>query len=466
MECIMRKGSSRFLVVAAASFVSAPAMATNGYFLHGYGAASAAMGGVGYALPQDGLAPAANPAGITLVGDRFDIGIDWFIPRRGGSIEGNNSIAPLVNSGSVLGGGTSPTGPSANGDYDGNRKTNAYIPNLGYVTQINPKLSFGIALYGNGGLQTDYAQNPFAAFQLKGTPTNAGVNLEQLFVAPTLALRFSDHQSIGVSLNIVYQQFKAYGLQAFALDGYPTAQAPIVGPFSTAPDKVTDNGPDNSYGLGYRVGYLAEPFEGFTLGGSYQPKIHMKRFSKYAGLFAGHGVFDVPENYGGGIAYRWRQTLIVSADVQRILYSDVSSVGNGLESFVNGVKLGTDGGPGFGWRDMTIYKLGAAVQVSKPLLLRIGYSYGRQPVPDNQTLFNILAPGVIEQHFTAGAQFNLGNGYELNLSYLFAPEKTVYGHNSIPNGTVLDLPPKNFGGGEANIHLKEQTVGLSLAVRF
>ena len=462
----MRQALTRLLLLATLGGMTTPALATNGYFLHGYGAASAAMGGVGYALPQDGLAPASNPAGISLVGDRFDVGVDWFIPRLGGSIEGNTSIAPLINSGSVLGGGGGLTGPSANGDYDGNRKTNAYIPNLGYATQINPKLSLGVAMYGNGGLQTDYAQNPFAAFQLKGTPTNAGVNLEQLFVAPTLSLRFTDHQSVGVAFNIVYQQFKAYGLQAFALDGYPSAQVPIVGPFSTAPDKVTDNGPDNSYGFGYRVGYLAEPFAGFTIGGSYQPKIHMKRFSKYAGLFAGHGVFDVPENYGGGIAYRWRQTLIVSADVQRILYSDVPSVGHPLQPFVDGVKLGDDAGPGFGWRDMTIYKFGAAVKIANPVLVRIGYSYGRQPVPESQTLFNILAPGVIEQHFTAGAQISLGHGYELNLSYLYAPEKTVYGHNSIPNGTVLDLPPKNFGGGEANIHLKEQTVGVSLAVHF
>jgi long-chain fatty acid transport protein len=462
----MLKSGSGLAAFIVSIIAVTPAWATNGYFLHGYGAASAAMGGVGYALPQDALAPAANPAGLVLVNDQFDVGVDWFIPRRGGSIAGNQSITPLINSGGVLGGGSGLTGPSANGDYDGNRRTNFYLPSMGYAHRYNERLSYGVALYGNGGLQTDYAQNPFAAFQLKGTPRSAGVDLKQLFVAPTLALRITDHQSLGVALNIVYQQFKAYGLQAFALDGYPTAQAPIVGPFSVAPDKVTDNGPDNSYGFGYRVGYLAEPFVGFTFGGSYQPKVHMKRFSKYAGLFAGHGVFDVPENYGGGIAYRWQKTLILSVDVQRILYSGVSSVGNTLEPFVNGVKLGADGGPGFGWQDMTIYKVGAAVQLFKPLLLRIGYSYGHQPVPQNQTLFNILAPGVIERHYTAGASIDLGSGYELNLSYLYAPEKTVYGRNSIPNGTVLDLPPKNFGGGEANIRLKEQTVGLSLAVHF
>lgn len=452
--------------VTLAVMASAPAFATNGYFLHGYGTASAAMGGVGYALPQDALAPASNPAGLTLVGDRLDLGVDWFTPRRGATIYNNQSIAPLINSGSVLGGGTGLTGPDANGSYNGDLKTNAYIPNIGYASQFNERLSWGIAMYGNGGLQTNYLHNPFAAFQLQGTPESAGVDLEQLFIAPTIAFRMTDHQSIGVSVDLVYQRFKAWGLQAFALKGYPSEQLAIVGPFSVDPDHVTNQGPDNSTGIGYRVGYLAEPFDGFTIGASYQPKIHMRRFTKYAGLFAGHGVFDVPENYGGGIAYRWQKSWVISADVQRINYNDVSSVGRPLQPFVDGAKLGADDGPGFGWRNMTIYKFGAAYQVFKPLLLRIGYSYGRQPIPADQTLFNILAPGVIEQHYTAGALINLGHGYDLSLSYLYAPEKTVRGKNSIPGGTVLDLPPKNFGGGEADIHLKEQTVGVALTVHF
>ena len=58
-------------------------MATDGYFSHGYGVKSQGMGGVGIALPQDGLAAAANPAGTAFVGDRFDLGLVWFRPSRG-----------------------------------------------------------------------------------------------------------------------------------------------------------------------------------------------------------------------------------------------------------------------------------------------------------------------------------------------------------------------------------------------
>ncbi len=62
--------------MAAALLVPMMAGATNGYFSHGYGAKSQA--GVGIALPQDALAPATNPAGTAVVGDRLDLGIRRF----------------------------------------------------------------------------------------------------------------------------------------------------------------------------------------------------------------------------------------------------------------------------------------------------------------------------------------------------------------------------------------------------
>lgn len=439
-------------LIAATGLASLPARATNGYFMHGYGIASQSMGGVAFALPQDSLVAAANPAGLSLVGSRFDGGLDWFSPRRSAQIEGNSSIATLLS------------GRSADGEYDGNGLKNFYIPAFGYSRDIGRRFTAGLAMYGNGGLNTDYSVNPFGAFQLSGTPRNAGVNLEQLYIAPSLAWRISERQSIGVSADVVYQMFKAYGLQAFALQGFPSASLALVGPFSVAPDDVTDKGYSRAWGVGYRIGYLAEPLDGFTIGLGGQPKVHMERFHQYQGLFAGHGSFDVPANYGGGLAYRWRNTIVVSADIQRIIYSSVESVGNTLQPFVDGVKLGADGGPGFGWRNMTVYKFGAGWRPLDPLLLMVGYSYGRQPVPQDQTLFNILAPGVISRHYTAGAQYTLAHRYELSLSYMRAPENRVYGQDSIPNNGLL--PPGSFGGGEANVRLKEQAIGASVGVRF
>lgn len=103
------------------------AMATNGYFTHGYGVKSQGIAGIGIALPQDGLFAATNPAGTAWVGNRADIGVTWFRPNRGAEIRGND-----------LG----PYG-SLDGKYDGNGTRDFLIPELGYVRQLGPEWTAG-----------------------------------------------------------------------------------------------------------------------------------------------------------------------------------------------------------------------------------------------------------------------------------------------------------------------------------
>ena len=51
--------------------------------------------------------------------------------------------------------------------------------------------------------------------------------------------------------------------------------------------------------------------------------------------------------------------------------------------------------------------------------------------------FNILAPGVMEEHITLGFTQKMESGNELNLSFMYAPEKTVKGpQNFDPFQTV------------------------------
>ncbi|MGH8460182.1 MAG: OmpP1/FadL family transporter [Stenotrophobium sp.] len=445
--------------LVAGGLLATPAYATNGYFSHGYGNRQKGMGGAGIALAQDALAPATNPAGLVDVGDRYDVGLDWFIPRRGAQIEGN-SLPPgsnvLTGSCPVLSTCTAQSA-SADGSYDGNEKPNFFIPEFGYAHRLGEQLSVGFALYGNGGLNTAYAQNPFAAY---GSTGPAGVDLSQLFVAATLAWRLGESNAFGISPIFVYQRFKANGLGAFAATSFP-------GPYSESPGNVTNRGYDNSTGFGVRLGWQGELFSGFKLGATWQPKIHMKHFDKYKGLFADQGNFDVPETYGAGLSWKLAETFTIAADVQRILYSGVPSVGNSLAPFVSGTKLGASGGPGFGWQNMTVYKFGAAYRVLQALELRAGYSYGKQPVPASQTLFNILAPGVIQRHLTAGLSWSITPESELNLYYMHGFNQKVNGSGSIPAGSGVNLlPPQNFGGGEANIHLMENAVGIALGHHF
>ena len=400
----------------AGGLLSPLAHATNGYFRIGVGDKYESMGGVGIALPQDSLAGATNPAGMVMVGDRFDIGLTWFKPNRSDT----NTGVPAP-----------PAGLPLNGTYSGNGKSNFFIPDLGYNKMIKPNMSLGIIVYGAGGMNTQYDTNQF------GGAGAAGVNLEQLFIAPTWAMKINPSNSIGVSLVGVYQKFSAAGLQAFQQPG-----------FSTNAAALTNNGNDSSTGIGIRLGWTGKITPTVTLGATYQPKISMSKFSKYAGLFADQGKFDIPANYGAGIAVKANDKATVGFDVVRIKYSDVPSVGNSPNLLVPGtVMFGATNGPGFGWKDMTVYKLGMKYALNPGLTLRAGFNHNSQQVPSNAAWINILAPGVVQNHLTLGATWTLADKSQLTVGYVHAFSQTVTG--------------PNYFGGNVSIKMHEDSVGVT-----
>jgi long-chain fatty acid transport protein len=83
----LRRGALGVLALAFPPFTQAHA--TDGYFSEGYSIINQGMGGASIAYPRDTLAIATNPAGLFSVGNRVDLGIEYFDPDRGASIVGN-----------------------------------------------------------------------------------------------------------------------------------------------------------------------------------------------------------------------------------------------------------------------------------------------------------------------------------------------------------------------------------------
>ena len=73
--------------------------------------------------------------------------------------------------------------------------------------------------------------------------------------------------------------------------------------------------------------------------------------------------------------------MTLAFDTQQIYYSDIPSVGNPLLPNLVQAPLGAGNGAGFGWDDMTIYKLGLEIDGGGPWVWRFGASHGNQPIP-------------------------------------------------------------------------------------
>ncbi|MEO8081541.1 MAG: outer membrane protein transport protein [Caldimonas sp.] len=417
----------------AACAACAPAFATDGYFPHGYGIKAMGMGGASAAMAVDTFGGANNPASMVWAGSGLDLGLNFFSPKRNAERSGTAAFPPL--DGKVESG-----------------NTHFLIPEFGYNQMIGGNMSVGVSVYGNGGMNTTYPQGPFQcptgpttsapANMLCGSGT-LGVDLMQLVVAPTLAYKLNAEHAVGASLLLGYQQFKAYGLQSF--EG-----------LSSAPGSVTDNGYDRSTGLGLRVGYMGRLSDMVALGASYSTKIKMGRFDKYKGLFAGGGKFDIPANYSLGLAFTPSPSWTLALDYQRIQYSGIPSVGN---SSMLPNPLGSANGPGFGWKDIDVIKLGVAWRMSDALTLRAGYNHGGNPIRSQDVTFNILAPGVMTEHYTAGLSWAISKTDDISVAGMIAPRKTVTGP-SLLNG----LMP--FPVGNETIGMRQTEIGIAWSRKF
>ena len=412
------------LMAVAGFALPGAAMATNGYFSSGYGMKANGMGGAATAMADDAFGGANNPASMVFAGDQLNLGVSLFSPKRSASRVGS-------------------PGPNFSQDSDSNYFP---VPEFGYNKMLNPNMSLGVTVYGNGGMNTDYAGAVIPAnYCGAGAPaSNAlcgqgrlGVDLMQLIVAPTIAFKIAPNHSIGISPLIGYQTFKADGLQAFI-------------PYSSSQGNVTNRGYDHAFGYGLRVGYMGKITPTITIGAAYATKMNMQKFDRYKGLFADQGGFDLPENYNLGIAFQATPELTLALDYQRINYSGVNSIANPGKNLLLGNALGASNGPGFGWQDVDVWKLGAAYQYNKQWTLRAGYNHGDNPIQASDVTFNIIAPGVVKDHATLGVTYLTNAGDELTVSYMHAFENSVSG------------PSLVFGGTET-IKMYQNSIGVAYA---
>ncbi len=458
----MFKGSSMntyfksALVPMVALALSVPSIvnATNGYFLIGFGAKSRAMGGAGVAYSMDGMSAAFNPATMIDADTELDLGAELFNPPR--AIQHNSALLGQTNERST---------------------TDLFmIPSMGGTYKWKDDITLGFAFIG-AGLQTEYQQRNAA-----GTPqvfnalnnqatSEAGVELYQMQMVPSIAYRLNKQHTVGASLVFGAQFFRAEGLQDFAVLGFTS---------STDGSGLTNEGFSHSFGGGVRLGWLGKFMdEDLSIGVNYSSRVYMSEFERYTSLFAEQGDFDIPENYAIGFAYKVKPELTVMLDVQRIMYNDIASVGNpgplasnpsnffplcppnadGSPSDVSDCLLGGDKGLGFGWTNQTVFKLGVDWAYSEKINLRGGLNYGKSPIPEDQVLFNMLAPATPELHLTLGASYIFSEYYTLSVNYVHAFLNTIKGPTMFGPGGIVD-------GSNASIAMSQNTLGATLAIKF
>lgn len=414
-------------MLAAGLLVSFNARATLGIFEHGTGIKSLAYGGISYIGIDESTVISANPALTMGLGNRFDIGNDLLIVRGGTKISG------------------SPTGPDEH--YKSNGKKYFPIPQMGVTLAIAKDWAVGVSAFA-AGLGPDYPDSPYARFA--ATPEVAAQSATALNtfkvagISLVVAHELMPGQSIGLSTNLQHQSLSIQGTKPFAA-------------VSSAPEFVGDQGQHGAFGASFTLGWtgVIAPWLNGAL--SYRSPTWTQKIEQYRGILPDQGKLALPSIFGGALLITPNPDWRVAVEYQHYAYQGSNAFSNTIDLLNEGRLLGSTDGPGFGWSNQNVYKVGIQYQALPSLILRMGASYGTQIIPRSQTLFNGLAPAVVRFNFTGGFTYAINADSEISLFAAASEHGTVRGQNSIPVA---------FGGGEADVDFQSINAGISYGRRF
>ncbi len=408
--------------------------ATNGYVANAFGLKSAGMGGVAAAVAQEPLGGATNPATMVFLDNRWQLSGAWFSPRGSASRVGS--------------------GPAGLDGAAASENTNFLIPEFGINWRnADESIAVGLSVYGNA-INTKYPSGQIspasacAAFNPSSTAHNLlcgdgklGVDTPQYLASPYVAGRFKGH-AFGIAPIIAYQRFESYGLQALS---NPSLSNNVA--------SVTNRGHHNSWGVGVRVGYVAEITGALRFGLAYASRVRLRRFDKYEGLLAESGRFDIPQSFLAGLAFTPTKKWLIAMDYQRINYEQIHSLSNAsrlLVACVQGQRdncLGAGTRAGLGWRDIDVWKVGIQWELDPDWTVRAGYSHSGSPVTPADVTLNILAPAIAKDHYSAGFTYRFRDALsrgsnsarsEVTAAFVYAKKNSLTGPSLF---TAFGAPP-------------------------
>lgn len=414
----------KLAALLAVAGIASPAFATNGMNMEGYGPVATGMGGASMAYDNGTAAVVNNPATLGLMASgtsRLDIAVGGLHP----DVKAKMTGMPDVKSG---------------GDA-------YYMPAIGYVRK-DGKLSYGVGVFSQGGMGTEYAAGTFMSAGSPGD-TRSELGVGRLIVP--VAYQASPDLTVGGSIDFVWATLDLKMAASTAmLGGMVTGGSGML--FSQLPGLMSMNwarvdfsdgndfsGAAKGYGWAGNLGVTYRINNALTVGAAYHSKTSLSDLetgnagaSMTAGMMGGAAMFadsgkikvrdfQWPETYAVGVSFQAMPQLQLVADVKHIGWKKV------MKNFkMTYESAGMGGSVDFTmpqeWKDQTVLQLGATYMVNSQLAVRAGYNGSRNPIPDSY--LNALFPAIVKDHYTLGVGYAFSKMSELNGSVTFAPKVT------------------------------------------
>lgn len=377
------------------------AHATNGMNLEGYGPLGMSMGGASMAYDSGLAAMMNNPATLALTtqGTQMALALHHLGP--------DVSVQGVADSG---------------GD-------SYFMPALGWGRK-DGAFSYGVGMFAQGGMGTEYGTaSPFSMGTGQEVRSELGVGR---LIFP-VAYEVTPNLAVGASLDFVWAMLDvgmvADQAQVMGMSGMDIGAGNFAAiHFSDGNDftgKAKGTGWAGKLGMTYKLSPI------LTLGATYHSKTRLhdlKTSDNGASMSVYNGAgtqlssmtgkmtvidFQWPETYAVGLAWQATPKWMLATDIRRINWADAMQ--NFRMSF-----SGTPFTMPQQWRNQNVYSVGLQYRSNDRLGLRVGYNYGKNPVPD--MWLNPLFPATVESHYTAGFDYRLNDKGCVAFAVSYAPE--------------------------------------------
>ena len=449
------------LLLALLALLTGNALATNGMETLAWGARAAGMAGVDLAIATDATAINTNPAGLTqLTGHRIDFGGSLMIPTLHfkndlNDTDGATQFFPMpamayayrfegvplaVGLGLFAQGGMGADfklDHAVLGDDQEYSSQLAYVkiaPSIAYQPHkmISIGLSFNLG-YAMMSMKMPYSVPPSimqGQAQRGSTTLQYGTLFESMLGYEELTaiaeLENATALGYGGKFGILIQPHEmvsiglAYTLQS-TLTFNGTAKMDMQGQFDDAMPKMID-----AFGL---MPSVNSPEEAQQAVGEFFAANDIDPARGYAAEYDAEIEFAWPQKVGLGIAVRPIEPLLIGLDVNWINWSATMDkfkmkMTNGDNKNINNM-IGSDSVDAeipLDWDDQIVVSVGGQYEFLKGAFARLGYNYGKNPVPET-TVFPVF-PAIVEHHVAVGGGYNVKDFFEVNAAYELAVANT------------------------------------------
>jgi long-chain fatty acid transport protein len=320
-----------------------------GYQLNLQGLRQLAMGGGGTAIPWDASTIFYNPGGLSSLGS-------WQINASALFIMPNVEYAQL------------PTG-----SYTATSQSQVFYPFNFYAggpLKKGSKWGLGLGVYTPFGSGLKWANDWTGRFMVQS------INLQSVFIQPTISYKFNDYISLGAGY-------------IYAIGSLDLTQALPLQDQNGTEGAAELKG--NASGMGYNIGLHIKANDKLQFGFTYRSRVDMKISSgnatftvptSMASLFPNcnfSSTLPLPEVASVGLGYKVNEKLTLQMDLNFVGWSAYDSLKFNFSQHT--ANLADEHFPRF-YHNTVAVRLGANYDVNKNLSLMVGGAYDPSPVTD------------------------------------------------------------------------------------